>query len=141
MFRKNKPIRNDLIQCAAFLILGFGSFFPFVPEAWKDIFDAVELVMLVVLLLASMALDWQSRNMPPEEKRDLERESRDERNLMICSRAALFCEDVEDWLLIVLCALILLFTDYRGVACVLYWTQVFRYLLFAAARWWINRKY
>ena len=141
MFRKNRPLKDDLMQCICLLAIGLANCLSFLPKSLTKFLDPALIVACVILLLVSLAQDQKRRDMSPEEKRDLERESRDERSLMIRSRAALACKTVEDWLLFALFSLFLLFTDFRRIAYVFYWVLVFRLCLFLAIRWWMNRKY
>lgn len=141
MIGKNNPLKDDMIQCLCLLALGLSSYSPFIPEAVKNILGPILLVVLVVLLLVSIAMNQQRRDMPPEEKRELERESRDERSLMIQSKAALLCHKAEDWGLILLIALFIFVLDMREAAYAVYWLLILRFCSYVALRWWLNRKY
>ena len=129
---KNRPLKDDLLQCLCLLAIGLISYSPFIPEAIENILHPALFILLVVLLLVSLAL---------EEQRDLARESRDERSLMIQSKAALLCHKAEDWGLLLLFTLFVLILDRREIGYVLYWVLVLRLCLFFAIRWWLNRKY
>ncbi len=60
---------------------------------------------------------------------------------MIQAKAALFCQKVEDWGLILLFALFALVLDMREKAYMIYWFLFLRFCLYAATRWWMNRNY
>lgn len=141
MMGKNRPLKDDLLQCLCLLAIGLISYSPFIPEAIENILHPALFILLVVLLLVSLAQEQQRRNMSLEEQRDLARESRDERSLMIQSKAALLCHKAEDWGLLLLFTLFVLILDRREIGYVLYWVLVLRLCLYFAIRWWLNRKY
>ena len=138
---KNRPLKDDLIQCLCLLAVGLSSYSPFIPERMKDFLGPILLVFLIVMLVAALGLEQQRRELSPEEKRDLERESRDERSLMIQAKAALLCHKVEDWGLILLFALFVFVLDMREVGYTIYWLLIIRLCLYVAARWRLERKY
>lgn len=141
MIGKNRQLKDDLMQCLCMLAVGLGNYSPFIPERMKNFLGPILLVFLIIMLVAALGLEQQRRDLPPEEKRDLERESRDERSLMIQAKAALFCQKVEDWGLILLFALFALVLDMREKAYMIYWFLFLRFCLYAATRWWMNRNY
>lgn len=141
MIGKNRPLKDDLIQCLCLLALGLSNYSPFLPEVVKNILGPVLLVLFVVLVLVSMAMGQQRRAMSPEDKRDLERESRDERSLMIQANAALLCHKAEDWALLLLFTLFALILDMDEAAFAIYWLLILRFCLYVAIRWRMNQKY
>lgn len=136
---KIRPLKDDLLQCLTMLAVGLTA--PFIPEWIKNVLGPIMLVFLIIMLVAVLVLEQQRRDLPPEEKRDLERESRDERSLMIQAKAALLCRKAEDWGLILLFALFALALDMREEAYWIYWFLILRCCLYTALRWQMNRKY
>lgn len=127
--RKAKPLREELLACIALLVCGANMHRYFVPIA-------VIVVLGLALCIWSFILEVTKGS--PEE---LDREARDERNLMIQDRAAWFCRKVENILLIVVWIGVSLYTEQYTLSYVIYWIIMLRYWLFFASRWWMNRKY
>lgn len=132
-------MKDDIIHCFTLVLLGLGLWAPFISEDVKQVLGPVLLLLYLILGLVQVRLTQKRRKLSPEEKRDLERESRDERARMIRDRAAWSCWTVE--LLVLMAVLsILVFSDCE-FAYVVYWITFAHYCLFIAVRWWLNRKY
>ena len=127
--RKAKPLREELIACISMLVCGVSMHRAFAPETVIAIVGIALCVWMFVLEVIKGS---------PEE---LDREARDERNLMIQDRASWFCRKVENAVWIVAWIGISLFTELDTVSYALYWIIVLRYWLFFFLRWWLNRKY
>ncbi len=127
--RKAKPLREELIACITLLVCGAGIHRYYVPQ--------IVVVVLGLVLCIWMFMLEVTKGTPEE----LDREARDERNLMLQDRAAWFCRKVENVLWIVGWIAVSLFTELDTISYVIYWIIILRYWLFFLTRWWMNRKY
>ena len=137
--RKVKPLRAELVTCIAITVCGLNlhkSFFP--HTLWTRLFPVFAIVGMILCILLWF-LDFTKGT-----EEELEREKRDERNLVIQDRASWFCWRVENVLLITVFGVCPLFLRYEityTISYVLYWIILLRYWLFFATRWWMNRNY
>ena len=114
-------------------------------------------IMSLVLILAGLLFSLPvfpeeiRRSLPQalEERKELDRENRDERNRMIYEKTAWCCWQGETILLIAAFFLMVLFMDKvdflkqlrsrdMNLIFLLYWLRI---LIFELARWWMNQKY
>ena len=132
-------MKDDIIHCFTLVLLGLGIWAPFISEGVKQVLGPFLLLLYLILGLVQIRLTQKRRKLSPEEQRDLERESRDERARMIRDRAAWSCWMAEFLILMVVsCALIFSGWEFAYIS---YWISVGHYCLFIAMRWWLNRKY
>mgnify|MGYP001062540124 CR=1 FL=1 len=122
------------LSCITMLALGISNA-PFIP---RDIRLRLTPVIIAVLILALLAYFYLNNK---RSKEDIEREERDERNKMILEKSVWYCRQAEDWLLLVLFAILGLYFQKYEVAYTLFWFMIGRFLLTFGIRWWLNRKY
>ena len=127
--RRAKPMREELISCITILICGAGIHRYYMPVS-------VIAVLGIPLCLWMLVLDVTKGS--PEE---LDREARDERNLMLQDRAAWLCRKLENALWITVWIGISLYTELATISYAIYWIIILRYWLFFFLRWRLNRKY
>lgn len=127
--RKAKPLREELIACISLLLCGAGVHRHYVPQTVVVVLGLALCIWMLVLESTKGSLE------------ELDREARDERNLMLQDRAAWFCRKIESLVWIAAWIGVSLFTELNTISYALYWIIILRYWLFFATRWWMNRKY
>ncbi len=134
--RLAKPLREELITCVAVTVFGINMHKGvFSNELWLRVFPILSILGLGLCVLM-LFLD-----VTKGSEKELGREMRDERNLMIQDQASRFCWRAENVLLILVWAGFALFSSLYVVSYVLYWTIILRYWLSFLTRWWMNRRY
>lgn len=129
------PLFDDFLRVIILVALGLNNS---VVPGWLH---ACSLPLLLILLAASIFVDWRRKRLPQEEQRDMKRAETDERNLLIREKAAWQWTRWEYWLTIGAFCVVNVGFNRSDIAFTIYWILVIHWLGLLAARWWLNRKY
>lgn len=139
--KENKTMQDDLVRCVGLIAVGLPLFGKFTAlEQWERAFRMAGFLLIGVWLVLSVWLGVQDSHMTPEEKRDAERESRDERSQMLQNMARQYSWTLEN-ILIITAGVIFALRDQMTLYSVAYFILVARNLATIAIRWWLERKY
>lgn len=147
--RRGKPSRLQWIMSLVLILAGLLFSLPVFPEELRRSLPQALFVPGFVVLLVLWRQKEKYDDLPLEERKELDRENRDERNRMIYEKTAWCCWQGETILLIAAFFLMVLFMDKvdflkqlrsrdMNLIFLLYWLRI---LIFELARWWMNQKY
>ena len=139
--RRGKTKWEDLLSIILLMLIGLMHSTQYLPQAARGLLRTASLPLMGVILVVSWYQSEKYNHLPPEERRDLDRQWEDERGVMVQRQAVHFCWQVEIWLLFGLYIPITFGMGRQDLATVVFELMILRSVFFYAVRWWFNRKY